>query len=235
MRYSMVTMRQAIQELGVTKGISPFVGDKPGQAQPVHPQLAEQFKYGRGQNFLNDVLEYCWLAYSKALNAAGPQLVGRQGDLWIDRYLTPAGMQNKQPLWDPQTKGTILSVDKWAPVVNDCWVLGGVHRLADFQLVSIRSVQNLWNFKDNLPVVTAREILGLLNFGYSFDQKPDVVKLVCTDKGKAQQATIRSYDALMKGRGVELVRSLLEPRLKNLLNEIAGFDRSRLKHVPPPR
>jgi len=237
MGYSMVTMRQALKEMGITKGVNAFKWEKPGPA--INPHLAGQFKYGRGQNFLNDMLEYCWLAYSKALNASGPQLIGRQGDLWVAEHLQRAGISDtdKQTLWDPHTKGKIQVLDKWAPVVNDCWVLGGVHRRADFDLVSVRTLKNLWDFDKGFHVVTAREILGLLNFGYSVKQQPNVLKLACTDPGKAQSATIQAYDTFMKGKqgmGADSIRSILvmDPALKN---EIQGFDRSRLRHVVPPR
>jgi hypothetical protein len=185
------------------------------------------------------MLEYCWLAYSKALDASGPQLIGRTGDLWIAQHLSRAGIsvQDQQTLWDPHTRGNIQVLDKWAPVVNDCWVLGGVHRRADFELVSVRTLKNRWDFDKGFHVVTAREILGLLNFGYSVKQRPNTVKLVCSDSGKAQSATIQAYDAFVKGKqqmGADSIRSILvmDPALKN---EIQDFDRSRLRHVVPPR
>jgi hypothetical protein len=237
MSYSMTTMRQALKDIGVSKGVNAFKGESAGL--PINPHLAKQFAYGRGQNFLNDMLEYCWLVYSKALNASGPQLIGRTGDLWVTQHLQRAGIRlaDQQTLWDPHTKGNIQVLDKWAPVVNDCWVLGGVHRRADFELVSVRTLKNLWEFGKGFHVVTAREILGLLNFGYTLKQLPSGAKLVCTDPGKAQAATIQAYEGFMKGkegRGADSIRSILvmDPALKN---EIQGFDRSRLMHVVPPR
>jgi hypothetical protein len=231
----MVTMRQALVEVGVRKGISRFAWEQSDQS--VNPHLAAQFKYGRARNLLSDMLEYCWLAYTKALNAAGPQLIGRQGDLWVAQHLQRAGIdvQHQQTLWDPHTRGNIQVLDKWAPVVNDCWVLGGVHRHADFNLVSVRTLKNLWDFNQGFHVVTAREILGLLQFGYALKQQPDGVKLICADHGKAQAATIQAYDSLMAGKqaiGADSIRSVLvmDPALKS---EIQGFDPARLRHVGP--
>lgn len=237
MRYSMITMRQALKEISISKGVPPFVWEKPGQK--INPYLAAQFKYGRVQNLLNDMLEYCWLAYSKAVNATGPQLIGRTGDLWVAQHLRRAGisLEDQQTLWDPHTKGNIQMLDKWAPVVNDCWVLGGVHRYADFELVSVPKLQNLWDFNQGFHVVTAREMLGLLEFGYSVKQQSNGVKLVCTDQAKAHLASIQAYDALMKDKlyiGADSIRSILvmDPAIKK---EIQGFDRTRLRHVVPPR
>ena len=42
------------------------------------------------------------------------------------------------------TRRDLLEMDKWTPVVNDCWVLGGVHRRAAFRLESPRALDNLW-------------------------------------------------------------------------------------------
>lgn len=236
MHYSMVTMRQALKNIGISKGVNAFKWE---ENQAINPHLAGQFKYGRKKNFLNDMLEYCWLAYCKALNALGPQLIGRTGDLWVAQHLQRSGISlaNQQTLWDPHTKGNIQVLDKWAPVVNDCWILGGIHRRADFELVSIRTLKNLWDFDHNFHVVTAREILGLLHFGYSLKPQSTALKLVCTDPAKAQTATIEDYDLFMRGKeqiGADSIRSILvmDPALKS---EIHGFDRSRLRHVVPPR
>lgn len=233
----MITMRQALKDVGISRGVNPFVWEE--KPHTVNPHLAAQFKYGRGQNLLNDILEYCWLAYSKAADASGPQLIGRKGDLWVTEQLDRAGISVKdhQTLWDPHTKGNIQVLDKWSPVVNDCWVLGGVHRRTDFVLVSVTTLQNLWDFAHGFHIVTAREILGLLNFGYSLKQQSPGVRLVCTKPELALNATIQEYDKFMQGKqgiGPDSIRSVLvmDPALKK---EVEGFDRSRLKHVTPPR
>jgi hypothetical protein len=241
MRYSMVTMRQALIEVGVRKGDSPFVWEE--SKESVNPHLAAQFKYQkyddpkRVRNLFSDMLEYCWLAYSKSLNAVGPQFIGRQGDLWVADHLQRAAisLQQKQTLWDPHTKGNIQVLDKWAPVINDCWVLGGVHRNADFILVSVRTLKNLWDFDHGFHVVTAREILGLLHFGYEVKQQSEGVRLTCTNRSKAQLATIQAYDSFMQDKqeiGADSIRSVLvmDPALKK---EIQGFDPARLRHVHP--
>lgn len=234
MRYSMVTMRPAL----IATGITQFVWEDK-EVPGVNKNLSDQFTYGRRKNFHNDLLEYCWLVYSKALNASGALKIGRTGDLWVAQHLDRVGISidKKQTLWDPHTKGNIQVMDKWSPVVNDCWVLGGIHRRADFELLSVLTLKNLWDFAKGFHVVTAREVLGLLNFGYSFKQFPSMVKLVCTDYAKADRATIQDYYTFMKGKeqmAAESIRSILvmDPALKN---EIQGFDRSRLRHVVPPR
>ena len=129
MAYSMVTMRKELE-------LAYFADLKPGAEKPnpfkweqddvkgtVAAGLKQQFPYGRadvgraGHNFVNDLLEYCWLVYSKSLNAKGPQLIGRTGDLWVAEHLGRVGLDldKKQTLWDPHTKGNIQVMDKWPP------------------------------------------------------------------------------------------------------------------------
>ncbi|HTO69366.1 MAG TPA: hypothetical protein VMR31_05845 [Myxococcota bacterium] len=241
MTYSMVTMRDSLKRLGVTKGVNPFVWEDAelGKKGVVNPALAAKFgPYAPNKNFLNDLLEYCWLAYSKALKASGPQLIGRQGDLWVPQYLAKAGVDPKshEKLWADHAKGNVQVLDKWAPVVNDCWVLGGVHRRADFNVVSILALKNLWDFGAGFHVVTAREILGLLHFGYSLERQAGKLRLVCADSAAAQSATIEAYDRLMReSKGRESIRALIDPAFLELNAEIASFDKSKLKHVTPPK
>jgi hypothetical protein len=245
MTYSMVTMRSALEAIGFTHDARTFVWEASGG---VHTALREAFRveagpgrfaYARGNNLLNDLLEYCWLVYSKALNARGPQQIGRTHDLWVPYQLERSGLSkdDHSTLWDPHARGNIQKMDKWAPVVNDCWVLGGVHRRADYELVSVRSPQNLWDMSQGFHVVTARELFGLLHFGYEFDLDASPVRLVCRESSRAQSATIEEYTALMKEKqelGPNGVRALIQmdPRLRS---QIESFDRSKLRHVDPPR
>lgn len=244
MSYTRVTMRQALAR--VSEGDPKFVWEE--KKGTVNPHVAALEAYQRaetvygGQNAANQLLEYCWLAYSKALQASGPQLIGRQKDLWVPKFLDPVNLAEKQTLWDPNTNGNIQKLDKWAPTVNDCWVLGGIHRRADFELVSVRTLQNLWDFKgvDGKPlhVTTAREILGVLHFGYSFATRSDTSRLVAVDTCKADAATVEAYDQLMReeaGQGADSIRPVLQldPKLQK---EIHDFHlKGTLRHVVPPR
>ena len=236
MRYSMITLRAALMNVGFSKGVAAFAWEQDKGA--VNPQLAAQFTYGRSSNnYLNDLLEYCWLVYSKSLNSGGPQMIGRTGDLWVSKHLERAGLnlQRKQTLWDAHTQGNLQVMDKWSPTVNDCWVLGGIHRTADFEIVSERVLKNEWDFAKNLPVVTAREILGLLHFGYKFQK--EISRYVCADAGTARGATVEEYDRYMKtvqAEGPDAIRKILTMDAK-LQDEIHTFDHSRLRKVTPPR
>jgi len=215
MPYSIFRMRTTLRQLGVSKGVNPFAWEQEGKKGIVNDALTAQFKYGRGKNYLNDLLEYCWLVYSKAHLASGAQLIGRVGDLWVPSQLGKAGFTDTktQTLWDSFTAGNIQVMDKWAPAVNDCWILGGVHRHAEFELVSVRSLENLWDFRGARHVVTAREILGLLHFGYKMHKTPGQTRLKCENPVKATEATIEEYDRYMKemeAKGPGAVLSLMK-------------------------
>ncbi len=241
MAYNMITLRAALERLGYGKNSLPTPMQQSGATSPflwkglestgdhlrrVSPKLTAKFviprknqpdlQIGRRQNFLNDITEYCWIVYSKAMQAVGRQLVGRQGDLWIAERLEKAGinLQEKHHLWDEWTKGNIQVMDKWSKVINDCWILGGVHRRADFELVSKTSMDNLWDSKNNYHVVTARELLGLLHFGYELTRRGGTVIYTCyRNPSAANGATIEAYRDLMvdmEALGQASVQGLLD-------------------------
>lgn len=51
--------------------------------------------------------------------------------------------------------------DAWTFLVNDAWILGGVHAKKDFLIVSPVSWYNLWDMVNQWPTVTAREVVGV--------------------------------------------------------------------------
>ena len=150
-----------------------------------------------GRQVIAEMLEYCWCAYSKAYIASGDQLIGRSEDLTsAKRKVANIDLARGQTLFDHGTRGNILEMDKWVPIVNDAWVMGGVHRHADFHLVSPRAVVNLWysGADGQRLVVTAREILGLIRFGYRRTVSGDgKVKYVCGDPYLAMASSLPQY------------------------------------------
>ena len=164
-----------------------------------------------------EITNYCWIAYEKAFTTSGDQAIGRVN------HLSAAGLYEKvaeivgdETMRADAARGNLLKMDKWATVLNDGWLLGGVHRQAKFRLVSPRVMENLWNFQGGFPVVTARELLGLLHFGYQVQQVGPWQILSLADPGRAAKATLVEYDRLMKDQGT-------------IRNVLALLDRSRLK------
>lgn len=169
---------------------------------------------------LDDIERYCWTAYSKARDGTGPQVIGRIADIHQTIRTKIAGILGGQTLLDHATRGNVLQMDRWCLVMNDCWLLGGVHREADFVLMSTESWQNLWNPQIASFVVTAREMIGLNEFGYVRRAGTSLgpgsegaATYVCTNGAKARCADLEDYHlavALRESRGpigaAELVR-----------------------------
>jgi hypothetical protein len=169
------------------------------------------------QDALEDITEYCWCAYDKAARGSGDQVIGRVNHLnAAGLYEKVSEILDKQTLFADSAKGNLLKMDKWSTVVNDSWVIGGVHRCANFRVVSPRVMENLWNYQIGLPVVTARELLGLLHFGYRIQQVGPWQVASVTDRGRATAANLVDYAQLMSDQGT----------IRNVLKLV---DRSKLK------
>jgi hypothetical protein len=97
---------------------------------------------------------------------------------------------------DDKFIGSILAAGGWDLVVNDTWVLAGVHGLLPFYCASLMNAANLLD--DTYGVtITGREVLGLLTFGYKFlchDKLGHLFEV--KDKALASAATFEKYDAV---------------------------------------
>jgi hypothetical protein len=194
MPYTPLTLRQDLNDLGISKW--DWAGN--GPKAPIDLQTGK----APVQSAADEISDYCWCAYDKAFRAVGDEAIGRVN------HLTAAGLYEKvsdivgkKTLFDQGTEGNLLRMDKWARVVNDSWILGGVHRGAKFRLTSPRVMENLWNYAIGAPVVTGREILGLLHFGYQFQQIGPWQVFVMTDRSRATGASLMEYDRLMANQG----------------------------------
>jgi hypothetical protein len=201
MPYTPLTMRQDLNDLGISSW--DWAGN--GPKAPINLQTGK----APVQNAAEEIADYCWCAYDKAFRAAGDQAIGRVN------HLNAAGLYEKvseivgrETLFSRGTQGNLLRMDKWARVVNDSWILGGVHRGAKFRLTSPRVIENLWNYAIGAPVVTGREILGLLHFGYQFQQIGPWQVFVPADRSRATSASLVQYDKLMTDKGT--IGSLLK-------------------------
>ncbi len=187
MPYTQATIRRDLEALHVSAWDWP--GDNPkGGAGTVSKEAA-----------LDEISGYCWCAYEKALHATGDQVIGRVQHLnAAGLYEKVAEIVGKETLFGISAKGNLLKMDKWATVMNDSWILGGVHRSAKFRLASPRVMENLWNFSQGIPVVTAREICGLVHFGYALQQVGPWQILSLSDRTRAARADLLEYDRCVK-------------------------------------
>lgn len=166
-----------------------------------------------GEVNLGTLQDYCWAAYDKAYEAKGLQYIGRSWDISeqlrmnfsLDATIQGRSVTNNNTLLTQGTQGNILQLDKWTNVINDCWVMGGINRVAQFELLSERNINNLWNPNINGFVVTARELTGLFAFGYRLVRQSGKNESYCCYNGpKARDANLEDYHyaiAMRESRG----------------------------------
>lgn len=120
----------------------------------------------------SEFIEHCWVAYQKSYLSKGDMAIGRGNHLiWADLYNKVGNMSDAQHLnTDNKRHGNVLKMDRWSLILNDCWILGGIHRNATFRVVSKIEPKQLLNPNTKQLTVTAREMLGLDHFGYQYQQ-----------------------------------------------------------------
>ena len=98
--------------------------------------------------------------------------------------------------------GTLLiGIKDWDPIVNDCWIMGGIHSTKPFYLMSVLSYNTVYNKKEasnpdptRVMYVTTREVAGLNLFGYTRIQcTSDGQEYACIETDAACNATFRDY------------------------------------------
>jgi hypothetical protein len=91
------------------------------------------------------------------------------------------------------TRGGVLHYPTgWHFLMNDSWILGGVHGGVEFHLASPRVTQNI--FADGMLTVTGRELTGLRAFGYAITKMVNGTEIAfCCDPSAAAGATLARY------------------------------------------
>lgn len=143
-------------------------------------------------------LETAWKVYNAAQNTnLKLLLVGRivkpdntQDTPGIDQY----AKDNFFIMNEIDTGGSILNSTNWTLLVNDAWVLGGVHKRIDFYLASPRVRNNLYDTKAKRMTVTARELAGLKTFGYRLISHPQLGEVAVSESDTANFATLLKYN-----------------------------------------
>lgn len=161
----------------------------------------------------------CWLVYQNAYHAKNNRLVaGLLDDLKI--ALASLG---KTSLHE---RGSVLRASPWSIVLNDAWVLGGIHGYINFELVSSLEEGSILDSrytpdqpKDRMFRVTGRELIGLTTFGYaqvygpveriSHDINPQRstrsnALIQCVNKSLAKSATFTRYQQAIQDKAGEV-------------------------------
>ena len=95
----------------------------------------------------------------------------------------------------------LIGVKNWDILVNDSWILGGIHAQSPFLLKTVLTYDTVYNVaqKDNpdqtrVMFVTTREIAGLNLFGYRKNaDSADGQLFVCEETKAASDANFKSY------------------------------------------
>ncbi len=176
--------------------------------------LRQNSQNAQRELFACELAVYCFQCYESARTATGDQVIGRESDLKraglyrkVANIYRNANAGRPGTLFGPNAQGNLLLMNKWATIMNDAWLLGGVHRGANFRLASQRVLENLWNFNGGYLVVTARELIGLKEYGYDLvSQHPHQYYKPRgrTATAVARQAGLRDYDQLIQNEGSSL-------------------------------
>jgi hypothetical protein len=96
--------------------------------------------------------------------------------------------------------GSILDAKNWSLLANDAWLLGGIHALTEFHFASPLRWQNLWDEAADRMTVTAREVIGIVTFGYAVVRPNPRLEAVavCRDETRAATASLPDYQAAVR-------------------------------------
>lgn len=140
--------------------------------------------------------------------AASGQMIPRHTDLdclILGRWVGPAyagpgidqDLKNNFFIMDEQVAGgAIMQITggQWTVLVNDAWLLGGIHSHTPFYLASPRTPETIYDVANARMTVTARELTGLKSFGYSIRRRNGLGEVaVCVNTGLADVADFRTY------------------------------------------
>jgi hypothetical protein len=108
----------------------------------------------------------------------------------------------------------------WHFLMNDSWLLGGIHAGWEFHAASPRHKNNMVDPIGGFMTVTAREAIGLITFGYQFRRAPLGEIATCIHPEKAKRATLATYV-----KAIETVDSQPTPGAKEAaLNQLGIID-----------
>ncbi|MEV4781834.1 hypothetical protein [Burkholderia sp. LMU1-1-1.1] len=147
---------------------------------------------------LNEI-EIAWKIYQGAQQAHLNLLV--LGRMVAENTELTAGIDdlmrtNLLKMNERQAGGSIMYTEKWSLLVNDAFLIGGIHSFTEFHLASPRERRNIrcsvGDFAGQLTV-TGRELVALREFGYSVRKLPLGEVFVCTDHKAAARADFATY------------------------------------------
>jgi hypothetical protein len=104
---------------------------------------------------------------------------------------------NFREMHEADAGGSVMSSQNWTILMNDAWVIGGVHAHTPFYLASPRTQANIQAAPPRGVTVTGRELIGVSTFGYEFvHAHPDLgeaARLAGAGAGAANAASFTLY------------------------------------------
>ncbi|PVZ67730.1 hypothetical protein [Pelagibaculum spongiae] len=112
--------------------------------------------------------------------------------------------------------GSVLHYNtSWHFLLNDAWLLGGIHAQIQFHLASPRHRDNIINPSGSFLTVTGRELIGLVAFGYRFVKSKNTEQEIAVpfDIKKARNANFEQYWIAIdrQNDGKDIDKSLIDP------------------------
>lgn len=104
--------------------------------------------------------------------------------------------ENFQRMNEGAQGGSVLNSEKWSMLMNDAWLLGGLHSTNPFYLASGRTPENVKGTNPDYPMtVTGRELIGITSSGYEIAAGHPALGEVARPNNKdvAKSATLRTY------------------------------------------
>jgi hypothetical protein len=93
--------------------------------------------------------------------------------------------------------GAILDAARWSLLANDAWLLGGIHARTEFHFASPLRWGNLWEEPRARMTITARELIGIVAFGYRIHKTALEPIGECADARRAAAASLPAYRAAL--------------------------------------
>lgn len=161
------------------------------------------------------------LAFDGGTEDFGVTIVGRLARRATDGKWVPADesfpsideiMRENLGVMDETAGGSggILDTEHWSLLANDAWLMGGIHAQTEFHFASPLRWENLWDETSGRMTVTAREVIGIVAFGYRIQTTALEPVGVCADAARARSASLPAYQAAVRASGTaEGLRNLL--------------------------
>lgn len=123
------------------------------------------------------------------------QLVGiRLRETTVEVPLLDEAMHRNFGIATEYSSGSISWSNNWTLLLNDGLILGGIQKNLPFYLVSKRTVENIWDARNNRLTVTGRELVAIMTSGYKIKRLADGSEYMYNDSATPRGITLPEYN-----------------------------------------